>query len=203
MPTIVSNSIDVIRKNRKAGAVAALMIIFAVMNGLLLRQNLQLRKALEGSEPDRLKSGDVLEPFTAGELHGSSIDVNYAQNSPRRVLMFFSPRCPYCRKQFASWSTIMREAPAMGFEVLALARDSEDKSTIEEFLKSVDCPPESKSFRVALISEDVRVRYKFAVTPTTLIVSSTGVIENAWNGVLTAGDTVSASTSLGISLSMQ
>ena len=97
----------------------------------------------------------------------------------------------------------MRDAPARGFEVLALARDSEDKSKIEEFLNSVDCPPESKLFKVALISEDVRVKYKFGVTPTTLIVSSTGVIESAWNGVLTPGDTARAGASLGINLSTQ
>jgi peroxiredoxin len=199
----VSNLIDSIRKNRWVSALVALTIVFAVMNGLLLVQNLQLRKALSGPTIDKLKTGDVLAPFVAKEMNGASINVNYAQSSPRRVLLFFSPHCPYCRKQFPSWSAIMRDAPARGFEVLALAKDSEDKSKIEEFLKSLGCPPESKDFKIALISEDVRASYKFNVTPTTLIVSSTGVIQNAWNGMLTPDDTVRASASLGISLPPQ
>jgi peroxiredoxin len=173
-----------------------------MMNGLLIRQNLQLRQALQRFEPPaRLKAGDVLESFTAGELHGSTLAVKYDHGSPRRVLLFFSPHCPYCTEQFASWRSIIDQAPSKGFQVLALVKDTEEKSSIEKFLASVNCPPESEAFHIGLISEDIRHKYKFMVTPTTLVVSNVGIIENVWNGKLSPADIASANASLGINIS--
>ncbi|MCM3871712.1 MAG: hypothetical protein ND895_13600 [Pyrinomonadaceae bacterium] len=117
VPNIIRNLGKAIGKNRWPIGVAGLLLIFAVMNGLLIRQNLQLRKALTRFEPVKLKSGDVLEPFTAGELHGSTIDIDYNHNSPRRVLLFFSPGCSYSGAQFFSWRAIIRQAPVKGFQV--------------------------------------------------------------------------------------
>lgn len=198
---MVFNPINLLRNNRLTAVLGGLVLVFGAMNGLLLRQNLQLRAALRKFEPDRLKTGDVLQPFTATNLDGSSIDVSYLQNSPRRVFLFFSPHCPYCEKQFPAWKSIIREAPPRGFQVLALAGDSEDETEIKEYLKSLDCPPESESFRVVLISRDVRAKYKFTVTPTTLVVSNAGVVQSAWNGLFSAADVASASGILGIDLS--
>jgi peroxiredoxin len=167
------------------------------MNGVLFKQNLELRSKLARFEPDTLKAGDTLEPFTAAGLRGSSVTVEYTQNSPKRVFMFFSPSCPYSREQFSYWNSVIRQAPAKGLQVIALAKDSEDKSKIEEFLKAVGCPTETDGFQVALIPRQVGSKYKFVVTPTTLVVSSSGVTEYAWNGLWTANDLSAASASLG------
>jgi hypothetical protein len=168
------------------------------MNILLIKQNLALRSALDANTPTRLKTGDQLSPFAARDLSGNDINVKYGADAPNRVLLFFSPRCRYSALQFAAWTSIIRDAPAKQIEVLLVAMESEEKSEIDQFLKSVDCPPESKDFRVALISGAVKDSYKFGVTPTTVVVSNTGVIQQVWNGMANAEDLATAYSKLGL-----
>ena len=158
------------------------------MNVLLIMQNLKLRAALEESAPKRLKTGDILTAFTAHDLDGARINVKYGYDSPRRVLLFFSPRCRYCVSQFVSWIPLIQNALVNKTEVLLVALDTEEKSEIKSFLESVDCPPQSESFKVALIPNNVREAYRFSVTPTTVVVSNEGVVQNAWNGLVDSKD---------------
>jgi hypothetical protein len=59
-------------------ALWAMVIILAVSNGFLLRQNLQLRNLLKKFEPDPLKAGDKLESFSALGLQGENIAIRQA-----------------------------------------------------------------------------------------------------------------------------
>ena len=179
-------------------ALWAMVIILAVSNGFLLRQNLQLRSLLKKFEPDRLKAGDKLESFSALGLHGENIAIDFSSNAPRRVLLFLSPDCPYCREQFGYWKRIIDVAPAKGFHVVAVAMNSEDRSKLAAYLNSMGCPPDSKTFSVALIPEEVRQRYKFSITPTTLVISSEGKADAVWSGLLKPADVETASAILGL-----
>ena len=179
-------------------ALGVMVVILLVSNVLLLRQNLQLRNLLKKFEPDRLKAGDKLESFSALGLHGENIAVDFTNNAPRRVLLFLSSDCPYCRDQFGYWKRIIDMAPAKGFQVVAVALNSEDKSKLAAYLDSMGCPTGSKAFTVALIPEEVRQKYKFSITPTTLVVSSDGKADAVWSGVLKPPDVEAASTILGL-----
>ena len=174
----------VTRENRSILLLSGLLLIIGTMNVLLIAQNLKLRAALEESAPKRLKTGDLLAPFTAKGLEGSNINVKYGHDSPRRVLLFFSPSCRYCTSQFVSWIPIIQNAAATKTEVLLVAMDTEQKSEIDSFLKTVNCPPQSEEFKVALIPENVREAYRFSITPTTVVVSNEGVVQNAWTGLV-------------------
>jgi peroxiredoxin len=179
-------------------ALWAMIIILAVSNVLLLRQNLQLRNLLKKFEPDQLKAGDKLESFSALGLHGENVAIDFASDAPRRVLLFLSSDCPYCREQFGYWKRIIDMAPVKGFQVVAVAMNSEDRSKLATYLNSMGCPTDSKAFIVALISEEVRQKYKFSITPTTLVVSQDGKANAVWNGVLKPSDIEAASTILGL-----
>ena len=179
-------------------ALWVMVIILAVSNVLLLRQNLQLRSLLQKFEPDRLNAGDKLEPFSARGLHGEDVAIDFASDAPRRVLLFLSSDCPYCREQFGYWKRIIDIAPVKGFQVVAVAMNSEDRSKLAEYLNSMGCPTESKGFSVALIPEEVRRKYKFSITPTTLVVSSDGKADAVWNGILKPSDVEAASAMLGL-----
>lgn len=179
-------------------ALGVMVVVLAVSNVLLLRQNLQLRNLLKKFEPDRLKAGDKLESFSALGLHGENIAINFAGDAPRRVLLFLSSDCPYCRDQFGYWKRIIDMAPVKGFQVVAVAMNSEDRSKLAAYLNSMGCPPDSKSFSVALIPEEVRQKYKFIITPTTLVISNDGKADAVWNGVLKPPDIEVASAILGL-----
>ncbi len=92
----------------------------------------------------------------------------------------------------------MEIAPSKNFEVIALARDSDDKQGIETYLKSMGWPPESKNFHVVFISEQIRQVYKFVMTPTTVIASGDGKAVKVWNGALTSKDIANADATLGL-----
>ena len=179
-------------------ALWAMVIILAVSNVLLLRQNLQLRNLLQKFEPDRLNAGDRLESFSALGLHGENIAINFASDAPKRVLLFLSSDCPYCREQFGYWKRIIDVAPVKGFQVVAVAMDSEDRSKLAAYLNSMGYPTESNGFTVALIPEEVRRKYKFSITPTTLVVSSDGKADAVWNGILKPSEVEAASAILGL-----
>lgn len=179
-------------------ALWGMVVILAVSNVLLLRQNLQLRNLLKKFEPDRLKAGDKLESFSALGLHGEDITIDFASDAPRRVLLFLSPDCTYCREQFGYWRRIIDMAPVKGFQVVAVAVNSEDRSKLAAYLNSMGCPTDSKTFSVALIPEEVRRKYKFSITPTTLVISSDGKADAVWSGVLKPPDVEAASAILGL-----
>lgn len=176
----------VIRENRSSFVLCGLLLVLGTMNVLLMRQNLKLRALLEESAPKRLKTGEVLTPFTAHDLDGASINVKYGHDSPRRLLLFFSPRCRYSASQFVSWIPIIQNALSRKTEVLLVTMDTEQKSEINNFLESLNCPPRSEGFKVVLIDKTVGEAYKFSVTPTTVVVSNEGVVQNAWNGLVNA-----------------
>lgn len=178
----------VTRENRSTLLLSGLLLMIGTMNVLLIAQNLKLRAALEESAPKRLKTGDILTPFTAQGLEGASINVKYGHDSPKRVLLFFSPSCRYCTAQFVSWIPLIQNASASNTEVLLVAMDTEEKTEINSFLKTVNCPPQSDEFKIALIPENVREAYKFSITPTTVVVSNEGVVQNAWTGLVDSQD---------------
>ena len=179
-------------------ALWGMVIILAVSNSLLLRQNLQLRNLLKKFEPDQLKPGDKLEPFSASGLNGETVAIDFASGGPRRVLLFLSPNCPYCREQFAYWKELIDMAPAKGFQVVGVAMNSEDRSNLAAYLNSMGCPTNSKAFSVALIPEEVRQKYKFTITPTTLVISSDGKADAVWTGLLKPSDLKAANAILGL-----
>src|SRR5687768_7370641 len=84
-------------------ALRGMVVILAVSNVLLLRQNLQLRNLLKKFKPDRHKAGDKVESLSALGLHCENIPIDYARDPPRQVLLFHSPDCPYGRDQHAYW----------------------------------------------------------------------------------------------------
>ena len=180
---VIDSTKKVIRENRSSLLLSGLLLIVGTMNVLLIMQNLKLRAALEESAPKRLKTGDILTAFTAHNLDGARINVKYGYDSPKRVMLFFSPRCRYCVSQFVSWIPLIQNASASKTEVLLVALDTEEELEIKSFLESVDCPPQSEAFKVALIPDNVREAYRFSVTPTTVVISSEGVVQKAWNGV--------------------
>jgi peroxiredoxin len=152
-------------------------------NVLLIRQNLQLRAALSRYEPDAVQPGDKLPSFSAKGPTEESVQMVYSGQGPQRVFLFFTPPCPYCRKQFTYWQEILEKVDRNRFEVWGLVSDSEDRNKIEEYLRSVGCGADSPTpLRVAFIPNDILRSYKLTSTPTTLIVANDGTVERSWLG---------------------
>ena len=81
----------------------------ALSNGLLIRQNLQLRAKVEGLKPNALQKGDKVQPFSASGLHDEKTNVQYERGRPSHVLLYFTATCPYCTEQFPYWKTLIEK----------------------------------------------------------------------------------------------
>lgn len=121
------------RKKLPAVAAGVLIFLFATANLLLIRQNLQLRAGLRRYQPDELQAGDRLPPFSAKELGGEPLAVSYDGRGPKRVLLFFTPTCRYCRGQFVYWRELMERADRERFEIIGVVAETEDASKVVRF----------------------------------------------------------------------
>lgn len=174
-----------------------LLCMLAVTNALLIRQNLQMRTELNKFKPDTLQVGQTVPSFSAQGLNGEPLSVNYGAGEPTRVLLFLSVNCKYCHEQFPMWREIIKRADRNHFVVLALVSKSENKDKLEEYLRSVDCA----ELPVVKLPDNVRNSYKLSGTPTTLVISSNGKVEQMWYGKWNSDVIAVASTTFGLSFS--
>jgi peroxiredoxin len=162
-----------------------LIVLFGMMTAadvLLLRQNLQLRKRLEGNTP-KPEVGMSLRSFVAKDLDGQTVQLGSTGPGPKRVYLYFTPTCKFCREQFPYWKTIVKEAPSHNLEVIGLVKDDEDKTALKAFLQKMELSSDSATpLRIAFIPADLQRDYKLSATPTTLIADNRGVIEQSWVG---------------------
>lgn len=154
------------------------LIALAVADGLLIRQNMQMRRSLAAYSPKQLEVGPQVRPFTATALDGSAFGVSYTGAGPKKVMFYFTRTCPFCRQQFATWRRILERVDAGRFEVIGLVDVAEDRPRLEEYLRAVGCGADSPTpLRVAFLPKDVRRDYMLTATPVTLLVSSDGKVE--------------------------
>lgn len=190
-------SLSVKRKRRPSIALWIMLILLAASNILLIRQNLQMRSQLEKFQPKVLQPGEEVQSFTAVGLNGEPITINYTGEETKRVLLYFTPSCPYCQEQFSYWKELLNRVNRNKFQVLGLVSESEDKKKVNEYLSSVGC----ESMRVAFVPKGVLSSYKLSMTPTTIVVENTGKVEKAWAGRWGSDIADSASSIFGFSFS--
>jgi len=173
-----------------------------VANALLLWQNFGMRRELESVRPRSLEVGEGVPPFKSVGLQGETIEVGYASGAPRRVLLYFTPTCVFCRQQFPHWKEVLRRAGPAGFEVLGIADESEDPEKLREYLRAMGCGPDSDTpLRVALVSKKVLSDYKLSATPATVIVGGGGGVEKVWTGRWSPTERRDAASTFGFELS--
>jgi len=178
-----------------------LVAALAAANALLIWQNLQLRQEVGRAQPRRLKAGERVEPFKARGLDGSPFEVNYAGGGRKKVLLYFTPSCPFCCEQFVYWREMLARPGAGRYEVIGLASDREDRDRLRQYLETMGCSAESQTpLRVALIPDAVRDRYLLDSTPITLVISGDGTVEQSLVGRWDERDLETMSAALGSAL---
>ena len=127
--------------------------------------------------------------------------MSYAGDGPKRVLLFFAPTCPFCRKQFVHWREILKQARQDRLEVIGVVDEKEDRAKLEEYLRAEGCAKDSQTpLRVAFVPKEVRSRYKFLATPITLLVKNDGTVEKYWSGAWSEEETSDAASVLGLAI---
>jgi thiol-disulfide isomerase/thioredoxin len=137
-------------------------------------------------------------------MEGQAVQLGNTGSGPRRIYLYFTPSCKYCREQFPYWKTIVKEAASHNLEVIGLVKDGEDGTALKAFLQEMACSSDSTiPLRVVLIPEDLRSDYKLSATPITLITDNRGVIEQSWIGAWRANDFPEVNSALGFRVNSQ
>jgi peroxiredoxin len=171
----------------------ALAFMLASMNVLLIRRNIQIRNSITGRRPPQFLVGDRVPEFTGAGIDGRPLTVGYTGREPNRVLLYFTPACPYCREQFPYWKEIIDRGPSRGFEVIGIVADTEDRGAVVDYLRSFGCQDLSVSF----VPKAVFSGYKLVETPTTLVIDNDGKVKRAWLGEWDADAVAAAATEFG------
>jgi glutaredoxin len=178
----------------------AVVIVLTLCNVLLIRQNYQLRALVQGLESEqRIQVGDKLGPFWGSDLEGKPVDVRFDEAGVRKVIMFSSTTCPFCKKQNPNWNQLMEQIDRRKYEVVELFREREAGSRVADYLKANSLSNEGTS-RVLLVGDDFLKEKKLNSTPVTLIVGKNGVVEKAWFGLWNNSAIAEVNSSLDISI---
>lgn len=173
--------------------------MLALSNGLLIWQNKKLRAEVDRHKPNILQKGDKVEAFSASSLRNQTISVNYTGKEPTRVFLFFTASCPYCSEQFPYWKEMLSKANGNHFQIIGVVSESEDRTKLEEYLKSQDCD----FLPVAILPREISKNYKLSVTPTTLVIDNEGKVQQVWTGKWTASELANAGSLLGFQVSQR
>jgi hypothetical protein len=177
---------------------STLVVLLAISDILLIRQNVQMR-ALLPADRTGLKAGVTLPPLSATGLQGERLDVSYDGSGPKRIYFYFSPTCKFCRQQFGYWKEIIKQSGNRNLEAIGLVKESEDKTGVKAFLKEMGCSEESStSLRVAFITDGLRRSYGLSATPVTLLADNRGVVEKSWLGMWSKADLTEAAAMLNL-----
>jgi len=184
-------------------ALFILLLLMTAADGLLIRQNVQMRRLLP-TAPAGLQAGAKLPSFSARGILDQPIDIRYDGNGPKRIYFYFTSKCNFCRQQFPYWKQILNEGASHNLEVIGLVKETEDKDELRRFLQQMGCSTDSTTpLKVAFISDGLRHDYGLSATPVTLLADSRGAVEKSWLGAWTDAERAEAESVLHFTITPQ
>ena len=165
-----------------------LILILCVVNLLLIKQNLDLRKQLAAGgrtidlTTNFLKPGDVVAPVTATDLDGRPYLLDYKRDGRQHLLLFFSPNCPYCRQQSPLWRDLLDKVDSNRFTVIGVVSDREDKHLVSAHADGAGYFKTKTPLPLVFFDSESLGSYKLSATPTTLLINEDGRVAHAWVG---------------------
>ena len=173
---------------RKSWLTISLILMLCVVNILLIKQNVELRKQLAAGAKsidltrNFLQPGDVVAPVSATDLDGHPYQLDYKKDGRHRLLLFFSPNCPYCRPQSPLWRDLLDKVDGNRFIVIGVVSAREDKQLVSAHADRAGYFKTRTSLPVVFFDSDALGSYKLTATPTTLLIDENGKVEHAWVG---------------------
>ena len=174
--------------SQKSWLSIGLIVILCVVNLLLIKQNLDLRKQLAAGArtidltKNFLQPGDVVTPVTATDLNGRPYQLDYKTDGRQRLILFFSPNCPYCQQQSPLWRDLLEKIDSNRFNVVGVVSDREDKLLVSAYADGAGYSKTKTPLPLVFFDSESLGSYKLTATPTTLLINDAGKVEHTWVG---------------------
>jgi hypothetical protein len=154
--------------------IAGLLAVSAITNILLVLKVKELRVTISALKMEQgTVLGMQLPPLTAEDLSGQSVTVRFDESERPTLLYVFTPACGWCKRNEDN----LRSLASQTSERLTIIGVSLSHDGLAEYVGQ-RFPP------VRVIKPDARTitAYKLSGTPTTILVSSQGVVLRVWKG---------------------
>jgi len=188
--------------SRKSWLGAGLIVVLCVLNLLLIKQNLDLRRQLSAGartmdlSTNVLQPGDVVAPVAATDLSGRPYQLDYKKDGRQRLLLFFSPNCPYCQQQSPLWRDLLNKVDSNRFTVVGVVSDREDKRLVSAHAEGAGYFKTNTPLPLVFFDSESLGDYKLTATPTTLLINEDGKVEHAWVGKWDAASAMEVAAAL-------
>jgi hypothetical protein len=122
--------------SQKPWLTIGLIVMLCLVNLLLIKQNLDLRRQLAAGArtldltTNVLQPGDIVSSVKATDLYGRPYNLQYNNDGRHRLLLYFSPNCPYCQQQSPLWRDLLNHVDGSRFTVVGVVSDREDKESV-------------------------------------------------------------------------
>lgn len=174
--------------SRKAWLTIGLILSLCIVNLLLIKQNFDLRKQLAAGArtldltTNVLRPGDIVSAVTAIDLDGRPYELGYKKDGRHRLLLFFSPNCPYCEQQSPLWRELLDKVDGNRFAVVGVVSDKENPQLVSAHADGAGYFKTKTPLPIVFFDDESLGTYKLTATPTTLVINHDGKVEHAWVG---------------------
>lgn len=157
-----------------------LFILLSVLIVLLIYQNYKLKLQIENifnASDQFFKKGEIVQDFNVYTLDGDSTDITYKGRIKKFLFFIFSTACPHCERNLTYWNLIAQNN-ASTCDIMGISVQSNIENTKIYILER------DVKFYVVVADTNFMKKYKVSGVPLTMLVSSSGAIDNIWVGEL-------------------
>jgi peroxiredoxin len=165
--------------------IGLILITFLSVDVIVLTiQNRELKSRFNATsaQPDPLKPGEQVEPFSFTTLDGGIANLDYSDSNTKYLLFVLSTTCPHCEKNLVAWKEIVDRNQNDQCNIMGLSLDNIENTKSYVASKNV-------SFVLSAVTDTSFSRkYKIAGVPETILIQN-GTVEKAWLGELSKEQT--------------
>jgi peroxiredoxin len=164
----------------------AVVVVMGIEIIYLVIQNRILKRVI--ADPMQyfhtLTRDDVVPSFSAQDINGDEVTVNYAPGEPHTVLLWFGSTCSSCESNIDFWIRMHRShaSDALRFLGIFIGGPAAAREYVSE--RRIEFPVLCATDRYLV---DV---YRGHILPQTMLIAPDGVIEGVWPGILSRDDEV-------------
>ena len=168
------------RKNWLSLFLIGISILMGIEIVYLMHQNRRLRNIITSPEQyyQVLEREDIVPPFTAQDLDGNTVSLQYSPDQPHTLLLWFSPTCQACEDNLYFWNDLYHDYDSDRLLLLGMCTD--DPADVRNMVTEYGL-----NFPIVCLDDPSLVEaYKGNVLPQTVLISPQGTIRKAWPGPL-------------------
>ena len=159
------------------------LIVILIMGAeivYLIMQNRELRSMIENRDEhlEILSENDTVPPFSAHDVHGNAINIDYSPNAPYTMLFWISPDCSVCKDNLPFYNRLYNDFSNKSIRYIALC-DADAEQALEyknEFGLAFPV--------ISPVSPEILDSYEGDILPQTMLISPRGEIIKIWPGSL-------------------